>query len=147
MVNPLARLVACVFLIALGVVTGAVSVLSHAVIISVAGTGWPIGIVLALAGTGGLFIFGAQLLRSRVGAVLPFAGWLLAVLALATTTPTGSQVLPAEPLGQAILSYVLVFGGAALGLVAASLPTQRPVPPPAPAEPSERESPSKASGA
>lgn len=115
-------MVMCLLLFVAGVATGAVSVAVHAAIVGVVGTHLPVGIVLALAGSGGLFLLGAHVLGSRIGAVLPLAGWLIAVLTLSTTTSTGSQVLPAEPLGQAILSYVLLFGGSALGVAAFTLP-------------------------
>jgi hypothetical protein len=129
-VNPVTRTVLGLSLLVLGVGTGAVSVAVHAAIVGVGGTHLPIGIVLALAGSGGLFLLGAHLMGSRMGAVIPLAGWLIAVLTLSTTTTAGSQVLPAEPLGQAILSYVLLFGGSALGVAAFTLPIRGRLPRP-----------------
>ncbi|MDT0265446.1 DUF6113 family protein [Streptomyces sp. DSM 44915] len=86
--------------------------------------GWfPLGVLLALAGTAGLFWGGALLTRTRVGAAAPAGGWVLAVLVLTMTRPEGDYVYAAGA-----SSYLYLLGGMTVGVVCATLaPTERPL--------------------
>ncbi|MHB9859281.1 DUF6113 family protein [Streptomyces sp. YIM S03343] len=79
--------------------------------------GWfPGGLLLALAGAGGLFLGGARAAGSRAGAVAPAAGWLVAVITLTATRPEGDFLFSA---GSG--SYLFLLGGMALAVICATV--------------------------
>ncbi|WP_129840710.1 DUF6113 family protein [Streptomyces sp. RFCAC02] len=86
--------------------------------------GWlPFGLILALAGTAGLFWGAALLTRSRAGAGIAAAGWALAVLLLTSTRPQGDFIF-----ASGASSYVFLLGGMVLAVLAATLaPADRPM--------------------
>ena len=76
----------------------------------------PVSPVLAVVGNIAVGILGARAAGSRVGAVVPGAGWLIAVLTLGSSRPEGDVILPgggAE--GAVALAFIL------LGAVAAAV--------------------------
>ena len=78
----------------------------------------PAGLIVALAGTGGLFVAGGTLFRTKAGAAVPVAGWILTVLFLASwTKPEGDWIFVSG-----ILSYIYLFGGTIFGVAAATYP-------------------------
>lgn len=69
--------------------------------------GWfPLGLLLALAGAVGLFLGGARLTRTKIGAAAPAGGWMLVVVLLTTTRPEGDFLF-----GTGAGAYVFLFGG------------------------------------
>lgn len=94
-----ARIVAYVVLAVLG---GAVALAGALV-----QAGWfPLGLLLALAGAVGLFLGGARLTRTKIGAAAPAGGWMLVVVLLTTSRPEGDFLF-----GTGAGSYVFLFGG------------------------------------
>lgn len=85
--------------------------------------GWfPLGLLLALGGSAGLFWAGALLTGTRVGAAAPAGGWSVTVLVLTLPRPEGDFVF-ATGAG----SYVFLFGGMLLAAVSATMaPSSRP---------------------
>lgn len=80
--------------------------------------GWfPGGLVLALAGTAALFCGGARLTGTRMGAGVPWAVWLLTVIALTVSRAEGDAVFPAD-----IGPYLFLMLGALSGVICATLP-------------------------
>ncbi|MGX2994727.1 DUF6113 family protein [Streptomyces sp. JNUCC 64] len=106
---PPGRIGAYVLLFALGLVIGAAGAL-------VQGGWFPGGLLLALVGTGGLFLGGAFAVGTRAGAIAPAAGWLVAVIVLTTSRPEG-DFLFATGTG----SYVYLLGGIAVAVMCATL--------------------------
>ncbi|WP_338018123.1 DUF6113 family protein [Streptomyces taklimakanensis] len=79
--------------------------------------GWfPLGLLLALAGTVGLFLGGARLTRTRVGAAAPAGGWMLVVLLLTVSRPEGDFLF-----GAGGRSYVFLFGGMFAAVICATV--------------------------
>ncbi|WP_432157681.1 DUF6113 family protein [Streptomyces sp. bgisy153] len=109
------RFAAGVGLFLLGAVTGAAGALVQA--------GWfPGGLLLALAGSAGLFLGGARALAGRAGAVAPAAGWMIAVLLLTASRPEGDFLF-----GAGAGSYLFLLGGMALAVICATLaPVRQP---------------------
>lgn len=104
-----ARAAAYAALAFLGLLTGVAGALAHA--------GWfPGGLLLALAAAGGLFGGGAKLTRTKVGAVVPAAGWLAAVVMTTSARPEGDFVF-----GTGIGAYVFLFGGMLLAVMCATI--------------------------
>jgi len=109
-------------LLALLFLLGALAGLAGALVQS----GWfPGGLLLALAGAAGLFRGGARLLGTRSGALVPAAGWLVAVVLLTTSRPEGDFVF-----GAGTGSYVFLLGGMVVAVMCATLGTAQQ--PPAP---------------
>ncbi|GAB2900763.1 DUF6113 family protein [Streptomyces mayteni] len=110
------RILAHLALGALGVLAGVAG--------SLAQGGWaPLGLLLALGGSAGLFWGGALLTRSRVGAAAPAAGWAVAVLSLTVNRPQGDFVFAAGT-----GSYLFLLGGMTLAVASAALaPSDRPL--------------------
>ncbi|MFD4832743.1 DUF6113 family protein [Streptomyces uncialis] len=106
---PPARIAAYAVLFALGLVIGVAGSL-------VQGGLFPGGLLLALAGTAGLFLGGSFLTRTRGGAVAPAAGWLVMVVLLTSSRPEG-DFLFATGVG----SYVYLLGGIAVAVMSATL--------------------------
>ncbi|MDT0307711.1 DUF6113 family protein [Streptomyces sp. DSM 44917] len=110
------RFVAYVGLGLLGVLAGVAGSL-------VQGGWFPLGLLLALGGAGGLFWGGALLTRTRVGAAAPAGGWSVAVLALTVTRPQGDFIFAAGA-----SSYLFLLGGMAIAVACGTLaPTERPM--------------------
>ncbi|MFF1406937.1 DUF6113 family protein [Streptomyces sp. NPDC058294] len=79
--------------------------------------GWfPGGLLLALAGAGGLFLGGAHATGGRGGAVAPAAGWIVAVILLTTSRPEGDFLF-----GAGVGSYLFLLGGMALAVICATV--------------------------
>ncbi|MEU6535430.1 DUF6113 family protein [Streptomyces sp. NPDC047000] len=77
---------------------------------------FPGGLLLALAGAGGLFLGGARAAGSRAGAVAGAAGWLIAVILLTASRPEGDFLFSA---GSG--SYLFLLGGMALAVICATV--------------------------
>lgn len=103
------RIAAYVVLLVLGLLTGAAGSLVQA--------GWSAGgVPLALAGAAGLFWGGAQLTRTKLGAIAPAAGWVVAVLLLTMPRPEGDFVF-----GTGLGTYVFLFGGMLVAVMCATI--------------------------
>ena len=93
-----------------------------AVCVAVAGalvqSGWfPFGLLLGLAGTAALFCGGAALTRTRAGAGVPAAFWLLTVIAMTVNRPEGDAIFAAD-----LAPYLYLFGGALSGVICTTWP-------------------------
>ncbi|MFI7009101.1 DUF6113 family protein [Streptomyces sp. NPDC050145] len=111
-----ARIAALLLLLVLGALAGLAGALVQ--------SGWfPGGLLLALVGAAGLFLGGARLLRTRTGALIPAAGWLVAVVLLTTSRPEGDFVF-----GAGLGSYVFLLGGMAVAVMCATLGAGRQPP-------------------
>jgi hypothetical protein len=79
--------------------------------------GWlPFGLLLALAGSGALFYGGALLTGTRVGAAVPVATWLFAVIVCTTSRPEGDFVF-----ASGFAPYVYLLCGSMAGVMCATL--------------------------
>jgi hypothetical protein len=116
-----ARITGYLALALLGVLVGAAGGL-------VQGAWTPGGLLLALAGSGALFLGGAKATGRRAGAGVPAAFWLITVIYLSGSRPEG-DFLFVNGLGP----YVYLLGGTMLGVAATTLAAP---PPPAAAPPS-----------
>ncbi|MGW2211953.1 DUF6113 family protein [Streptomyces sp. NPDC001781] len=103
------RMAALLGLALLGAVVGAAGALVQA-------AWFPLGLLLALAGAGGLFLGGGYALRARSGAVAPVLGWVIAVILLTASRPEGDFLF-----GAGGGSYVFLLGGMALAVICATL--------------------------
>ncbi|EST39086.1 hypothetical protein N566_03885 [Streptomycetaceae bacterium MP113-05] len=84
--------------------------------------GWfPGGLLLALAGAAGVFGGGARLLRTKVGAMVPAGGWLIAVMLLTSSRAEGDFVF-----GAGLSSYAYLFGGMLVALLCATISLPAP---------------------
>lgn len=93
----------------LGLLVGAAGALVHG--------GWfPGGLLLALAGTGGLFLGGSRLTGTRLGVLVPAGGWMLSVILLTLPRPEGDFVF-----GAGVGAYLFLFGGMILAMICAAL--------------------------
>ncbi|MEV0372987.1 DUF6113 family protein [Streptomyces sp. NPDC050636] len=96
------------------------------VLVALAGTlvqgAWaPGGLLLALAGTGGLFYGGVTATRTAAGVLVPGAAWLVTVfLLLSDARPEGDFLFPAG-LG----SYIFLLGGILVGVICATVVQMR----------------------
>jgi Family of unknown function (DUF6113) len=98
----------------LGVVVAAAGALVEA--------GWfPLGLLLALAGCSALFYGGTKLTRTRAGAGVPAATWVVSVFVLTMTRPEGDAVFPAN-----IGFYVFLLVGVLAAVICATLPQLPP---------------------
>nr|WP_202447566.1 DUF6113 family protein [Streptomyces sp. SID5468] len=98
------------------------------VLVAVAGSlvqgGWfPGGLVLALAGSAGLFHGGGRLTGNRLGSAVPTVLWFLTVMYLSVTRPEGDFMFTAGA-----GPYVYLLGGMAIGVICATLPHRTPPP-------------------
>lgn len=73
------------------------------------GVSWPLGAVVALAGCAGLFVGGAVLTGTALGAGLPTLTWLATVIAL-TYGADGDVILP-----NSLPAVAFLFGGTIVG--------------------------------
>lgn len=103
------RITGYVGLLLLGAVVGVVGVLVQA-------AWFPGGLLLALAGTAGLFWGGATLMGRKAGAVVPAVGWLVLVVLASLPRPEGDFLF-----GAGIGAYVFLFGGMFLAVLCATL--------------------------
>ncbi|MGH1555996.1 DUF6113 family protein [Streptomyces sp. L7] len=103
------RVLAYLGLFVLGAVVGAAGAL-------VQGGWFPGGLLLALAGAGGLFLGGARAAGGRGGAVAPAAGWMVAVILLTASRPEGDFFF-----GAGVGSYLFLLGGMAVAVICATL--------------------------
>lgn len=102
---------------------GALTALAGALVQS----GWfPGGLLLALAGAAGAFGGGAKLTRTKVGAMVPAAGWLVTVMLLTSPRAEGDFLF-----GTGFSSYAYLFGGMLVGLMCATISLPAPPGPPA----------------
>lgn len=109
-----ARFAVYVGLFVLGALVGVAGALVQA--------GWfPGGLLLALAGAAGAFGGGAKLTRTKVGALAPAAGWLLAVMLLTSSRPEGDFLF-----GTSFSSYAYLFGGMLVALLCATISLPAP---------------------
>ncbi|WP_329413298.1 DUF6113 family protein [Streptomyces sp. NBC_00704] len=104
-----ARLAAYTALLLLGALVALAGALVQA--------GWfPGGLLLALAGAGGLFVGGARALGTRAGAVAPAAGWMITVVLCTAGRPEGDFLF-----GAGGGSYLFLLGGMALAVICATI--------------------------
>uniref|UniRef100_A0ABV9XP69 DUF6113 family protein n=1 Tax=Streptomyces coeruleoprunus TaxID=285563 RepID=A0ABV9XP69_9ACTN len=79
--------------------------------------GWfPGGLLLALAGTAGLFYGGRRAAGAQLGALTPAAGWLVAVVLLSLGRDEGDKMFWG---GMADLVYIL--GGMVIAVICATM--------------------------
>ncbi|HEY5832989.1 DUF6113 family protein [Streptomyces sp.] len=105
-----ARLLAYAVLGALGALVAVAGSLVQA--------GWfPGGLLLALAGCAALFYGGVRATRTRLGAAVPAAVWVLCVLLLSTSRPEGDFLFAAG-----VGPYIYLLGGAMTAVICASVP-------------------------
>ncbi|MER6787078.1 DUF6113 family protein [Streptomyces sp. NPDC000658] len=103
------RLVAYAGLLLLGALVALAGALVQA--------GWfPGGLLLALAGAGGLFVGGARALAARAGAVAPAVGWMVTVVLCTAGRPEGDFLF-----GAGGGSYLFLLGGMALAVICATI--------------------------
>ncbi|MEE1756378.1 DUF6113 family protein [Streptomyces sp. SP18CS02] len=80
-------------------------------------SGWfPAGLLLALAGSAGLFYGGLRATGTQLGVVAPGAGWLVAVVVLSFGRPEGDGVF-----GGGIGEMVYLLGGMAVAVMCATM--------------------------
>jgi hypothetical protein len=78
----------------------------------------PAGLIVALAGSAGVFGAGGSLMKTKIGAAVPAAGWMLTVLFFASwTKPEGDWIFVSGA-----LSYIYLFGGTIMAVAAATYP-------------------------
>lgn len=108
------RVVLYVALAVLGMLVGAAGALVQA-------DWFPGGLLLALAASAGVFWGGAKLCRTKVGAVAPGAGWVVAVMLLTASRPEGDFMFAAG-----IGSYVYLLGGMFAAVMCATIALPAP---------------------
>ncbi|MEU2479032.1 DUF6113 family protein [Streptomyces sp. NPDC053741] len=77
---------------------------------------FPGGLLLALAGSAGLFYGGRVLTRTQLGALVPAVGWFLAVIVLLGGRPEGDYVF-----GEEIGLALFMLGGMAVAVICATM--------------------------
>jgi hypothetical protein len=82
--------------------------------------GFPVGLLVALALSAGVFVTSGLLLGRR-GAAAAAIGWVAPVLLLSSRRPEGDLVVPATTTG-----YLWLLGGTVLAVAGATLPYARP---------------------
>lgn len=108
------RLVSYVVLAVLGMMTGVAGSLLQ-------GALFPGGLLLALVGGAAVFYGGTLLTGTRLGAVVPAAGWLVTVVLLSSARPEGDFLFT-----NGIGPYAYLLGGAMAGVMCVTLPQMRP---------------------
>ncbi|WP_314171925.1 DUF6113 family protein [Streptomyces winkii] len=109
-----ARMGVYLVLLVLGVLTASAGALVQ--------SGWfPGGLLLALAGAVGLFWGGGKLCRTRVGAAMPGAGWVVTAFVLTSPRPEGDFVF-----GAGLGSYVFLLGGVLAAVMCATIALPAP---------------------
>ncbi|MEV4556165.1 DUF6113 family protein [Kitasatospora sp. NPDC049285] len=79
----------------------------------------PLGLLVSLAATAGVFYGGLRATGTKLGAGAPLAGWFLVLAVLLAPRPEGDLVLAATA-----SAYLYLFLGAVSGVVCATLPTR-----------------------
>ncbi|MFD5427750.1 DUF6113 family protein [Streptomyces sp. NPDC127084] len=103
------RIAGYVVLLVLGFVVGAAGSLVQA-------AWFPAGLLLALAGSAGLFYGGVRAVATQFGALVPAAGWIVAVLLLSAGRPEGDGLFVGG-LGE----MLFLLGGVALAVICATM--------------------------
>ncbi len=80
------------------------------------------GVAVAGGGAIGLFVLGRLITSARAGAIVPAAGWLLAILPFTVSRPEGDTILAGNGPGVYIFLVLPMLGAATL----ATLPTEPP---------------------
>lgn len=112
-----ARIAVYALLAVLGALTGVAGAL-------VQGAWFPGGLLLALAGSVGLFWGGAKLCRTKVGAAAPGGGWALVVLLLTSSRSEGDFLFAAGA-----GSYIYLLGGMLAAVMCATIALPAPLVP------------------
>ncbi|MGW8378715.1 DUF6113 family protein [Streptomyces sp. ODS28] len=112
--TPRLRVLLYIGLGVLGLLVGAAGALVQA--------GWtPVGLVLAMAASVGVFWGGSKLSRTKVGAIAPGVGWTLAVALLMVSRPEGDFMF-----GGSISTFVYVWGGMLAAVMCATIALPAP---------------------
>jgi Family of unknown function (DUF6113) len=114
-IRLIGRLLAYLALLVLGAAVGVAGSFVQAATVDAGPVPVPFGLVIALGGCAGLFMGGAWVMRTRLGAVVPAVAWLLAVLVMSSKRPEGDVVLP-----QQATAYGYLFIGTLVGATAAT---------------------------
>jgi N-acetyl-1-D-myo-inositol-2-amino-2-deoxy-alpha-D-glucopyranoside deacetylase len=107
------RVIVHVAALAAGLVVGVLGSFVH----PLTWAGLPYGLLLGLALTGSLVATGGLVTRSRSGALVATAGWLLAVGTMSLPRPEGDLIVPATALG-----YAWLLGGTLVAGLAMAVP-------------------------
>lgn len=83
---------------------------------SAAVAGLPIGAVLAIAGNFVMCWVGGRAMRSKLGAAVPAAGWVLTAMVFAVQRPEGDIVVTSTAVGLAFLFGGTVAAGVGIGV-------------------------------
>jgi hypothetical protein len=102
-------------LIVLGAVVGVAGVFVHGMSARVAGIPLPFGLVVALAGSAGLFVIGGLAVGERSGVLLPVLAWALTTLLFFVGRPEGDVVLDGTASGVAYLFLGTIVAAMAVG--------------------------------
>lgn len=78
----------------------------------------PAGLLIALAGSAGLFVAGGLLMRGKAGAAVPAAGWLIMVFYIAAAPRAEGDWVFSGGVG----SYLFLLGGSIVGAMIAMQP-------------------------
>ncbi|MCQ1577824.1 hypothetical protein C6W96_23980 [Streptomyces sp. CS149] len=76
---------------------------------------FPGGLIIALAGSAGLFYGGRILTRTQIGALAPAAGWFITVFLLLSGRPEGDYVF-----GDELGLVLFMLGGTAVAVICAT---------------------------
>ena len=117
--SRLLRAVVVVLALPVGAAVGIVGTLGSRRQLALIGTYLPVGLVLALVATFLAVALPGALSRSRLGAGLGAAGWLLAVVVLMSGRPEGDVLVAGDALG-------LTWLGGGLAAVALAVLLRRP---------------------
>ncbi|MFD7443577.1 DUF6113 family protein [Streptomyces sp. NPDC059909] len=111
MTKPLkpGRIAAYLGLVVLGFLVGTAGSLVQA-------AWFPVGLLLALLGVGGLFYGGLRATGTQLGVVAPAAGWIVAVLLLSAGRPEGDGLF-AGGVGE----IVFLLGGMVIAVICATM--------------------------
>lgn len=126
--GPLLRVFGYVGIVLAGALVGVVGSFQHGNEFYLGGVGVPFGLVLGLVLTALVTVTAGLGTRSRSGAGLALAGWVLSVLLMSSQRPEGDLIVAATPLGM-----IWLFGGTVLGGICLAWPYRRAVAGAAPA--------------
>jgi hypothetical protein len=77
----------------------------------------PVSVLIAVASTVGLILLAWHAVRSVALSAIPFAIWVVTVLALSQARPEGDVLLPGGQTGVVYVVYATMLGGFIAGLV------------------------------
>jgi Family of unknown function (DUF6113) len=77
----------------------------------------PVSVLIAVASTVGLILLAWHAVRSVALSAIPFAVWVVTVLALSQARPEGDVLLPGGQTGVVYVVYATMLGGFVAGLV------------------------------